>query len=397
MGSNNTIMGDSQRRRIALVSPYDIAVPGGVTKHVIGLAKELERRGHYVRVLAPCSVQPASRTFIGLNGNLCNLSSHVFIFPYSGAVSHISLDPRLIRRIRSLLDEGSFDIIHIHEPLAPGVPWAAVAAAHDRPGTRIMGTFHAYREGPNRLYWWARSLWRARMRLLDGHVAVSAATASFWNQFVDLRFRLIPNGIDAQWLQPSRPAWPKTGADVLFVGRLEPRKGLDVLLRAWHQVERQHAQARLTVAGAYAMGDETIYRRQAAELGLQRVHFVGRQSELDLATYYQQAAIVCAPSRGFESFGLVLLEAMAAGAPIVASDIAGYRTLVTPEREGVLVPAGDEHGLAQALITLLHDPERRRCLGEQGRQTAQRYTWDAIVPRLLDYYDEISHQPSRKQ
>ena len=257
-------------------------------------------------------------------------------------------------RIRTLLNEDDFDIVHIHEPLAPGVPWAALAAAHGRPGVRIIGTFHAYREGPNRLYRWMQPLWRARMGLLDAHVAVSAATASFWNQFVDLRFRLIPNGIDVKTLRPSRPVWSTTGADVLFIGRLEPRKGLDVLLRAWRQVERQHTQARLTVAGAYTVRDEAIYQRQVAKLGLRRVRFIGPQSEADLTICYRQADIVCAPARGFESVGLVLLEAMAAGVPIVASDIVGYRTLVTPGREGLLVPAGDHDELAVALIALLH-------------------------------------------
>ncbi len=364
---------------------------------MIGLALELERRGHHVRVLAPCSASPASRIPLGLNGNLRTLSSHVFIFPYSGAVSHISLDPRVMGRIRALLDEEHFDMIHVHEPLAPGVPWAALAAARGRADVRIMGTFHAYREGPNRLYRWTRRLWRARMALLDGHVAVSAATASFWNQFVDLRFRLIPNGIDAHVLRSAPLAWRKAGADVLFVGRLESRKGLDVLLRAWRQVERQHALARLTVAGAYTATEEAVHQRHVAALKLERVRFIGPQSETGLARCYQRADIVCAPARGFESFGLVLLEAMAAGVPIIASDIAGYRTLVTPEHEGLLVPAGDHDALAAALVALLRDPERRRCLGTQGRQTAQRYTWDAVVPRLLDYYDEISHQPERKQ
>ncbi|MFZ2420694.1 MAG: glycosyltransferase family 4 protein [Anaerolineae bacterium] len=379
-----------------LVSPYDIAIPGGVTKHVIGLAQALERRGHFVRVLAPCSAPPASLAAIGLDGTLQSVSSHVLSWPYAGAVSHISVDPRIAGRIRSLLAADAFDIMHVHEPLAPGVSWAALAAAHRYPGMRVVGTFHAYREGPNRLYRCVRPLWRAAMRLLDGHVAVSTATAAFWNQFVNASFRLIPNGIDAQLLRTVAPERDRLGAHVLFVGRLEPRKGLDVLLRAWRQVERQHADARLTIAGAYTRQDEATYRRQAAELALRRIRFVGPQSEASLAACYRQADIVCAPARGFESFGLVILEAMAAGVPVVASDIAGYRTLVTPDRDGLLVPAGDDARLATALTALLRDPERRRCLGEQGRLTARRYTWDHVVPRLLDYYDEINHPSEEK-
>ena len=379
-----------------LVSPYDIAIPGGVTKHVIGLAQALERRGHFVRVLAPCSAPPASRAAIGLDGTLQSVSSHVLSWPYAGAVSHISMDPRSAGRIRSLLAADAFDIMHVHEPLAPGVSWAALAAAHCYPGTRVVGTFHAYREGPNRLYRCVRPLWRAAMRLLDGHVAVSTATAAFWNQFVNASFRLIPNGIDAQLLRTVAPERDRLGAHVLFVGRLEPRKGLDVLLRAWRQVERQHADARLTIAGAYTRQDEATYRRQAAELALRRIRFVGPQSEASLAACYRQADIVCAPARGFESFGLVILEAMAAGVPVVASDIAGYRTLVTPDRDGLLVPAGDDARLATALTALLRDPERRRCLGEQGLLTARRYTWDHVVPRLLAYYDEINHPSEEK-
>ena len=324
-----------------LVAPYDIAIPGGVTRHVIGLAQELERQGHTVRVIASCSGGPTRREASGLNGMLHCVSSHTLSWPYSGAVSHISVDPRLAGRVRSVLATEVFDVVHVHEPLAPGVSWAALAEARRQRHIRVVGTFHAYREGRNRLYRWARSLWPAAMRLLDGHVAVSAATAAFWNQFVNLPFRLIPNGLDRRFLRTGPPE-KRPGAEVLFVGRLEPRKGLDVLLAAWRQVERQHPSARLTVAGAYTAAESGPYRRQALELALQRVHFVGPQSEAGLVARYRQADIVCAPARGFESFGLVLLEAMAAGVAVVASDIAGYRTLVTPEREGLLAPAGDD-------------------------------------------------------
>lgn len=364
-----------------------------MTRHVIGLAHELQRQGHTVCVLAPCSAQPPYAPLAGL---LRPLSSHVVAAPYSGAVSHICLDPRLHSRIYWLLRREQIEIMHLHEPLAPGVSWAALSAAHRIPGLRIVGAFHAYREGPNRLYRWAHPLWRARMALLDGTIAVSTATASFWNQFVDINFRLIPNGIERQWLRPPSPPLHKTAVEVLFVGRLEPRKGLDVLLKAWRHIERRVPQARLTIAGPDAPHTRAVYQRLAADLGLRRLRFIGPQTETDLMARYRQADIVCAPARGFESFGMVILEAMAASVPVVASDIAGFRTLITPGHEGLLAPAGDAQGLAAALLTLLHDPERRHRLGEQGHRTAERYAWDAVVPHLLDYFDEISRQPRRR-
>ena len=176
--------------------------------------------------------------------------------------------------------------------------------------------------------------------------------------------------------------------NILFVGRMEKRKGFRYLLRAFAQIKSAVPNARLIVAGAYGKKEREPLVRFAREHGLRDVKFVGYISEEEKPRYYRSAHVFCAPSTGFESFGLVLLEAMAAGTPVVASDIAGYRTALTDGREGLLVPPQDPTALAQAIIGLLNDAERRRCMGEQGRMTASNYAWPKVARSTLDLYEE---------
>ncbi len=381
--------------KIALVSPYDATVPGGVTKHIAGLASQLRQWGHQVDILAPCSPEPVKGDGLAAQDGLIKLSPHVVRFPYSGSVAHVCIDPSAWWRAGRRLRHHRFDVIHVHEPFAPGIPWAILGQARRGAPTVLVGTFHAYREQYSRLYRWAGPLWARGMRLLDGHIAVSPATASFWNQYVHVAFELIPNGIDAAFFaQPANEPLP-TEQEVLFVGRLEPRKGLGVLLRAWAIVEAHDPQVWLTVAGAYTAGDRRPYQRLAEQLRLRRVRFVGPVPESGLPACYRRASVVCTPAVGYESFGLVVLEAMAAGRPVVASDIAGYRSLMGDSREGLLVQPECPQAFATAILTLLHDPVRRQALGEHGRRAACRYSWEAVTNQILVYYDELQQQKTR--
>lgn len=393
MGFDDTVMGfDDQRLKIALVSPYDVSVQGGVTKHITGLARQLRQRGHDVEVLAPCSSSLTNGSGLGTQDGLVNLSPHVVRFPYSGSVAHVCIDPQAWWRVRNRLRRARFDVIHLHEPFAPGISWAVLGLVRQAPSTVFVGTFHAYREPRSRLYTWAGPVWTHSMRLLDGHVAVSAATAAFWNQYVDITFRFIPNGIDPRFFAQASSEPPPDEEEVLFVGRLEPRKGLDVLLRAWEIVQRHDHHVWLTIAGAYTASDRRPYQELAGQLRLQRVRFVGPVPESRLPACYQRASMLCAPAKGYESFGLVLLEAMAAGRPVVASDIAGYRTLVVDSQEGLLVKPNCPQALAAAILTLLRNPDQRQALGERGRCTAHRYSWEAITNQLLSYYHELRQE-----
>lgn len=396
MGLDDTFMGFfDQSMRIALVSPYDATVQGGVTKHITGLATQLRHRGHHVEVLAPCSPRAAGSDSLAAHDGLINLSPHVVRFPYSGSVAHVCVDPRAWWRAGRRLRHARFDVIHVHEPFAPGIPWAVLVQAQCVASTVLVGTFHAYRERRSHLYAWAGPLWARGMRLLDGHIAVSPATATFWNQYVGVAFQLIPNGIDpAFFAQPANEPAPDED-EVLFVGRLEPRKGLDVLLRAWAVVEAHNPRAWLTVAGAYSSIDRRPYQRLADQLQLRRVRFVGPVPEARLPACYRRASVVCTPAIGYESFGLVVLEAMAAGRPVVASNIAGYRSLIGDCREGLLVQPNCPQAFATAILGLLRDPARRQALGERGRRAAKQYTWEAVTYQILAYYDELQQQKTR--
>jgi phosphatidylinositol alpha-mannosyltransferase len=204
------------------------------------------------------------------------------------------------------------------------------------------------------------------------------------------QYVIIPNGIDLERFggPQVRPLEPYMDGrlNVLFVGRLERRKGFEFLLRAFVDVRAALSETRLLVVGAFSREDEVPYRALSRELGLSCVRFVGPVSDSELPRYYRSSHLFCAPSIGFESFGLVLLEAMAAGVPVIASDIRGYRTVLTGGQAGVLVLPKDTPALAEAIIQLLQDPVRRECMGREGQSQARKYTWSRIADHILHYY-----------
>jgi phosphatidylinositol alpha-mannosyltransferase len=373
--------------KIALVSPYDYPYPGGVTKHITNLAESFRRRGHQVRVIAASSRSPQD-----LPADVMCVSSFVVPVPYSGSVARISFSPRLPRRVRALLRQEAFDVVHIHEPTTPALPWAVAVETRKRsPGSALIGTFHAYREMPSFPYRCARPILRHLINRLDERIAVSAASSDYISAYFPGSYQLIPNGVDAA-LFGCRDLSPlpefADGLNILFVGRLEPRKGFCYLLEAYARLKPALPGARLLVVGPYTAEDRLPFERELGRLRLADVHFVGYVPDAELARYYQSSHLLCAPSTGFESFGMVLLEAMAAGTPVVASDIEGYRHVVTPGAEGLLVPPRDPAALADALIYLLRSPSLRMDMGRRGRATAAGYTWDTVADRILDCYGD---------
>jgi len=374
--------------RIALVSPYDFPYPGGVTKHITNLAKHFQQGGYQVRIIAP-----SSRHADGMPANLIRISSFVVPVRYNGSVARISFSPRLSRRVRALLRRETFDVVHLHEPTTPTLPWVVLRqtqklSAH----TALIGTFHAYRETPSLAYHYARPIFQRVLSGLDGRVAVSPVAHDYINAYFPGSYRVIPNGVDVDLfgnssLEPlDRFA---EGLNILFVGRLEPRKGLSYLIEAFARVKTVLPQTRLLVVGPHTREERAPYERQVHRLRLPDVHFVGYVPDEELARYYRSSHVFCAPSTGFESFGMVLLEAMAAGTPIIASDIEGYRTVMRHGGEGWLVPPKDPEALAQALIRLLQRPDWRRRMGACGRATARGYSWDQVAERVLSYYREV--------
>ncbi len=379
--------------KIGLVAPYDWVVPGGVQRHILALDRAFRRAGHQVTIIAPCSADLA--WFEPLPPNLIPITGPVLPLPTSGSQVRVVLSPRLSRRIRQIIAQERFDIIHLHEPLMPVVCLLALYHAHLHPTTLAIGTFHAYRD-ENAGYEYARPIFHRLMNRLEGRIAVSAAARDYIARYFPGNYRLIPNGVDVALF--GRPDLKPIArfADgrptILFAGRLEKRKGFNHLLRAFERVKQALPHARLIAVGGFNAEQSEPFIRQVQMEGLEGVHFIGRVADEELARYYRTADLVCAPSTGFESFGMVLLEAMAAGRPVVASDIPGYREVVRHEVEGLLVPPGDEEKLAGALVRLLSDPEMQRRLGDNGRTRADLFSWERVAGRILDYYHELLEQ-----
>ncbi len=372
--------------KIALVSPYDYLYPGGVNKHIFHLVTNFRRMGHDAWVIAACSDENAQ-----VPNYVIKITNSIIPLPISGTIARITLSPRVYRRIKKILIHEKFDVIHLHEPMTPVLPLTVLRHAPVTPQSAIIGTFHAYRES-NPGYNYGKPILERCFDRLDGRIAVSEAAYNYVNSYYPGEYTIIPNGIDLQQFGPHVPPLPWRRDEqptILFVGRLEPRKGFKYLLQAFPYVRQAIPNARLLVVGAYSREDKEPYVMWARRNNVHGIRFVGPVSEEELPHYYRSCDVFCAPSTGFESFGIVLLEAMASGVPIVASDITGYRQVLRHGEEGWLVEPENEQALAQALTSLLQDPYRRSQMGHKGQTRAATYSWDKISRRVLHFYEEV--------
>ena len=380
--------------KIALVSPYDYPYPGGVVNHIFYLDREFQRLGHDVRIIAACSedVGDVPRQVIKVSGSI----AHV---PFAGSVARITLSPRVYRRVKKILKQEQFDVIHLHEPMTPTLPLSVLRHVPLSPQSVVVGTFHAYRESNHPGYEYIKPIFERFFDRLDGRIAVSEVVRDFLIPYFPGDYRIIPNGIDVERFgDPAlRPIerFDDGKLNILFVGRLDKRKGFKYLLQAFAQVKKAVPEARLMVVGAYDKEDKAPYVLYARQHRLRDVRFIGYVSEDDLPRYYRTCHVFCAPSTGFESFGIILLEAMAAGKPIVASNIAGYRSVLEDGEEGLLVQPEDEQGLAETLIRLLKDSALRGRMGHKGQAKATVYSWQKVAQQVLDYYRELLERKGR--
>ncbi|MBW3601176.1 MAG: glycosyltransferase family 4 protein [Actinobacteria bacterium] len=369
--------------RVALVCPYDWCRPGGVRAHVGHLARWLGTAGHEVRVFAPASGRP------GDDGPRVVPLGRPVPVAYNRSVAPVALSPLAARRTARELRRFAPDVVHVHEPLAPLV---AVGATALGPGP-LVGTFHAW-SSSDRLYRLLSPVARRIAGRLDARIAVSGPARQFAAHGLGLppsRWRVIPNGVDAaafasgtalpELVDPGRPL-------LLFVGRLEPRKGLDVLISAFLRLRASRPRLRLCVVGD---GPE---RARCQELIPPSIRpdalFVGSVAPADLPRYHASADVFVAPATGGESFGIVLLEAMAAALPVVASDIPGYRAVMRDGRQGRVVRAGDSLALSEALGALLANAHLRAAMAAQGRQTAAAHDWPVVGRRIERVYSEVA-------
>ena len=368
--------------KIALVSPYDFSVPGGVNSHIAHLAENFVDLGHQVRIVAPASRPRETAPGVIVVGRPIGV-------PAGGSVARIALSLRLAPQVKRVLADEEFDVVHIHEPFTPFLPVQFLRYSD----AINVATFHAARErGSSRWYAYGRRVLRRGFRRLDGKIAVSLPAMRLVSRYFPGYFNIIPNGVDvAHFSAPvgPLPQYCDGKLNVLFVGRPEPRKGLAFLLRAFVRVKAEVPNARLLVVGA---GNFDRYRRSMEQAGVPDIDFVGWVTYEDLARYHRAAHVFCAPATGYESQGIVLLEAMAAGTPIVASNVEGYASVLTHSVEGLLVLPKETGALAEALIQLLKDEETRKAMGERGRLRAQEYSWERISQRVLSYYERLLHE-----
>jgi phosphatidylinositol alpha-mannosyltransferase len=351
--------------RVGLVCPYSLTLPGGVQGQVLGLARSLRAMGHHARVLGPCDGPPPDVGVTPL-GDCVPLAAN-------GSVAPIAPDASCaLRTIRALRDE-EFDVLHVHEPLVPGPTLTTVVAA----ATPKVGTFHA--AGGSAAYRWLFPITRWMAGRLALRCAVSEDARDMARRALGGEYELVHNGIEVERFSKATP-WPTAAPTIFFVGRHEPRKGLAVLLEALAWLP---SDVRVWVGGD---GPETETLMEGAA-GDDRVEWLGRLDDEQVARRLTGADVFCAPSLHGESFGVVLLEAMAAQTPIVASDLPGYRNVARAGHDALLVPSGDAKALALALVDVLERPSLAESLVVSGDGRAAEFSMDLLAERYLELYD----------
>ena len=375
--------------KIALVSPYDFAYPGGVVNHIMSLGSHLAQMGHEVKFIAP-----ASSPITTLGDRFIHIGKPRAI-PVSGSVARVTASPRLSTEITKMLDKEKFDIVHLHEPLMPMLCTTVLRMSR----TANVGTFHAFDgKGYNIAKPFGPIFFKRWFSKLDGHIAVSNPAKKFVNKYFPADYKIIPNGVDTKHFSPEVAPIAEFGdgkLNILFVGRLEKRKGANYLLKAYERVKRDIPNSRLIIVGPGSKLRDK-YEKRVKKRSLTDVVFVGYTNYEELPRYYKTADVFCAPATGWESFGIVLLEAMAVGKPIVASSIEGYASILTHGAEGLLVPPKDDKSLAQALSQLLNDEQLRQEMGAKGILKAKEYDWKNVARRVEALYSKVLSEPQKR-
>ena len=361
--------------KIGIVTPYAYPLPGGVNDHVGSLYRVLRARGHDVRIITSShGLQKASE------GDIIRVGKG-FSVPFNGSMGTITLSPTYLAQMRAILERERFDVLHYHEPFVPFLSLVTLTLS-----TSVnVGTFHAF-GGLSISYEFGKRMLGHYAGKLHGRIAVSPAARHFISRYFPGEYKIVPNGVEPGRYQRAVPiARYRDGVpNILFVGRMEPRKGLIHLLRAFRKLQRDGVRARLLLVGTGP--GEREARRYVLTRQLDDVEFLGRVSEAQKAQLFKTADIYVSPATGRESFGIVLLEAMSAGAPIICSDIHGYRGVVRRERDGILVEPGNADALAVSIRRLIDDPALRAQLSRAGEERAQLFTWERVGQAVEEYY-----------
>lgn len=370
-----------------MVCPYSLAVPGGVQAHVLGLASGLRSLGHQVEVLAPAAANDPAQVlpeFVTPAGRGVRV-------PYNGSVVPLIFGPLAANRAWRWMHDHDFDLLHLHEPVAPSLSLITLALAE----LPVVATFH-FATTRSRALAAAQGLLQPTMEKITARIAVSPLARRVHVEYLGGDAVEIPNGVDVSRLSGARPlaGYPRSAGTVGFVGRFnEPRKGMPVLLAALRMMIHTRPDLRLLVVGH---GDTQALLRAAGPALASRIHVLGPLSDEGKAAVLASVDVLCVPALGGESFGIVLTEAMAAGTPVVASDLDAFSRVLDDGKAGVLVPAGSPEALAAALGGLLDDPARRSALAAAGRRRVAMWDWPVVARRVLQVYQSaVAADPRR--
>ncbi len=370
--------------RIGMVCPYSFDVPGGVQSHVLQLAEVMRARGHEVSVLAPVSPHAALPDYVVSAGKAVPI-------PYNGSVARLRFGPATHRKVKKWLAEGDFDVLHLHEPNAPSLSMLALNIAEGP----IVATFHTSTTKSLTLSV-VQSILRPMHEKIVGRIAVSELARRWQMEALGSDAVEIPNGVNVASLAsaPRLDGYPRPGKTVLFLGRYdESRKGMAVLLEALPRVVERFPDLQVLVVGH---GDEDESRTQAGALA-EHLRFLGLVDDAGKASAMRSADVYCAPNIGGESFGIVLVEAMAAGTPVVASDLDAFRRVLCDGEAGRLVPVGDAAGLADGLIEMLEDDVLRERYVAAASEAVARYDWSVVASQIMRVYETVAGSGAKIQ
>lgn len=370
--------------RIGMVCPYSFDVPGGVQSHVLQLAEVMRERGHEVSVLAPFSPHVDLPDYVVSGGKAVPI-------PYNGSVARLRFGPATHRKVKRWLADGQFDVLHLHEPNAPSLSMLALQAAEGP----IVATFHTSTTKSLTLSVF-QGILRPYHEKIVGRIAVSDLARRWQMEALGSDAVEIPNGVDVASFAgaPRLDGYPRPGGSVLFLGRYdEPRKGMAVLVGALPALVKRFPDIEVLIVGR---GDEDELREQVGELA-GHLRFLGQVDDATKASAMRSADVYCAPHTGGESFGIVLVEAMAAGTPVVASDLDAFRRVLLDGKAGRLVPVDDSDALAEALIAVLEDDKLRTSYVKAASMAVRRYDWSVVADQIMRVYETVAGAGAKVQ
>lgn len=369
--------------KIALTSPYDFSRPSGVNNHILGLAQELLKSEHQVKIIGPSSKNLKDKNFFS--------TGKPFPLPSGGSIAYISVNPFDILKTKNQIEKENFEILHLHEPFAGIIQPSIIKNSK----TINISTFHSFK-GTSIYKLGFANFFKPYFEKIHSLIAVSKPAEQFISEYFPAKYQIIPNGIHIDQYQNNKHDIPKfkdSKTNILFIGRSDKRKGLKYLIAAFGKLKWKYPDLRLLIVGP--VKNKLEYNEIISAQNLQDLHFIGEVSEKDKIRYLNTSDIFCSPATGNESFGYVILEAMSAKKPIVASNIDGYSSLIKDNHNGILVEPKDPESIANALEKLLNNKKLKTKISNNAFKTANEYSWQNITKKILNVYQQALSKHSQ--